>query len=210
MSLVLKRAFDLLASIILLVLSSPIWLVTIPAIWLDTRGPIFYRHDRVGQHGKRFHLLKFRSMVPDADKIGGPLTSHADPRITSVGRFLRKWKIDELPNLLNVVSGEMSLVGPRPEAPRYVDHYTPEQRRVLDVKPGITDMATIGHYRDEEQMFSSAADPEELYLNTIMPEKLRLNLLYVEKAPSFRLDLSILIRTVASVLFVSTGNHPAR
>jgi lipopolysaccharide/colanic/teichoic acid biosynthesis glycosyltransferase len=180
----------------------PVWIVAATAIWLETGRPVFYRHQRVGWHGTHFNMIKFRSMVINADQIGAPLTTEADPRITSAGRVLRRWKIDELPNLVNVLIGEMSLVGPRPEAPQYVAHYTPEQRRILDVKPGITDLATIGPYRDEEELLSHATDPEEYYISTIMPAKIRLNLEYVEKAPSFRLDLSILLRTAFSILYI--------
>lgn len=199
-SLFVKHVFDICVAGVVLLLTSPVWLITILAIWLETGWPIFYKHLRVGQYGRLFLMYKFRSMLQDADKMGGPLTLGDDPRVTRVGRFIRKWKIDELPNLINVLRGEMSLVGPRAESPQYVALYTPDQRRVFDVKPGITDMAHSGIYRNEEQILASVSDPEEYYVSIILPEYIRLSLEYVEKAPSLSIDIRILMRTFWSVL----------
>lgn len=163
------------------------------AIYWDSPGPVFYRARRVGKGGKLFLMYKFRTMVANADQLGPSITVRDDPRITRVGRFLRKTKLDELPQLINVLKGEMSLVGPRPETPSMVKHYTPEQRRVLEVTPGITGLAQL-HYSNEEEML----DPEnwhEEYVKKILPHKLSLDLLYIEHK-SLSLDLAIIGRTV--------------
>lgn len=197
---VLKRAFDLIVSSAALAVTSPLLLATAVAIKLDSKGPVFYRHLRVGKDGVPFRMLKFRSMVADADRLGGSLTVGGDPRITRVGRFIRKWKIDELPNFVNVLRGEMSVVGPRGEDPRYVALYTPEQRRVLSVKPGITDPALTGIYRNEQEILAGVDDPEAHYVNVILQDYLRMNLEYVERGPSLLRDLAIIARTAWAVL----------
>lgn len=191
----LKRAFDFTAALVGLVLLSP--LLAVLALWVkwDSPGPVFYRGQRVGKDGKIFHIFKFRSMVVGAAKKGPAVTREGDPRITRSGRFLRKTKLDELPQLLNVLRGEMSLVGPRPEDPRYVAHYTPEQRRVLSVRPGITGLASI-QYRNEEALLKGTPPEQvdEVYIQRILPEKMRMELEYVQRR-NFLLDVWLLVLT---------------
>lgn len=176
-----KRAFDVTFSLIGILLLAPFAVLVALAIKLSDRGPIYYRQRRVGLHGKIFEILKFRTMVVGAEKMGPSVTQDEDPRITRVGRFLRKTKLDELPQLWNVLNGTMSFVGPRPEVPRYVDRYTPEQRQLLDYKPGITDLATLV-FRDEEALLRGAEDVEEFYVNHCIPRKFHLNLQYARRA----------------------------
>ncbi|MEW6580001.1 MAG: sugar transferase, partial [Chloroflexota bacterium] len=166
----LKRPFDLLASAIGLVFLSPLFALIALLIRLSSPGPIFYRARRVGRCGREFTLYKFRSMVANADRQGPGITTAGDPRVTPIGRVLRRTKLDELPQLWNVLRGDMSLVGPRPEDPRYVALYTPEQRRVLDVRPGITSLASI-EYRHEEAVLRGP-DWEQRYIREVMPAKL--------------------------------------
>ena len=161
---------------------------------MESDGPILFKQIRVGEKGKEFKILKFRTMVVDAEKLGRQITVGNDSRITKIGGFLRKYKIDELPQLINVFKGDMSLVGPRPEVPRYVDMYTDQQRKVLDVKPGITDLASI-RYRDENELLGKAENPDEFYINTIMPDKLALNMEYINKSNIF-LDVYIILKTI--------------
>jgi lipopolysaccharide/colanic/teichoic acid biosynthesis glycosyltransferase len=191
----LKRGFDVVASGVGLIVLSPLFFVIAIAVRLNSRGPVFYRARRVGRHGKEFLLYKFRSMITDADQIGPGITSAQDNRITSVGRFLRRTKLDELPQLINVVRGEMSLVGPRPEDPRYVELYTPEQREVLMYRPGITSMASFT-YRNEEQLLSGD-DWERMYVDQVMPAKLTIDLEYARRANLFT-DVWLILRTVFS------------
>jgi lipopolysaccharide/colanic/teichoic acid biosynthesis glycosyltransferase len=175
-----KRLFDVLVSVAGLLLLSPL-LVAI-ALWikLDSRGPVFFRQQRVGRFGTPFHIHKFRSMREDAPLAGPQITIGADPRITRAGQFLRRTKLDELPQLLDVLAGTMSLVGPRPEVPRYVAMYPPALRdKVLSVRPGITDPASI-EYRDESTLLARAADPERVYIEQVMPAKLRYAAEYVD------------------------------
>ena len=167
-------------------------------IKLTSPGPVFYRQDRVGQDGKIFRIVKFRSMFKDADQRGLLLTSARDARITAVGRVLRFLKIDELPQLWNVVKGEMSLVGPRPEVPRYVESYSTVERSVLVVRPGITDPASIA-YRQEEKLLSDQPDPDRYYREVLLPDKLRMNLEYLEHI-SFGYDLFLVLRTTGRIL----------
>ncbi len=169
----IKRLFDILASGIGIIILSPVLLIIALRIKTGSDGPVFFKQVRVGKDGKEFEILKFRTMVVDAEKMGRQITVGADNRITKVGGFLRKYKLDELPQLFNVFKGDMSLVGPRPEVPRYVKLYTEEQRKVLNVKPGITDLASI-RYRDENELLGQAENPDEFYINTIMPDKLAL------------------------------------
>ncbi len=175
-----KRLFDLLAASLALVLLAP-WMVLIAiAIKLDSRGPMFFRQQRVGRGGNLFRIHKFRTMRADAGEGGRQITVGADPRITRVGRVLRRTKLDELPQLIDVIEGTMSLVGPRPEVPRYVAMYPDDLRdKVLSVRPGITDPASIA-YRDENALLASAADPERVYVEEVMPAKLRQAVRYVE------------------------------
>jgi len=196
-----KRALDLVISIPGLLLLSPLLLVLALWVKLDSRGPVLYRGKRVGQDGRPFLMYKFRTMVVGAEKRGPAVTYRDDPRITGAGRFLRRAKLDELPQLLNVLRGEMSLVGPRPEDPSYVAFYTPEQRLALSVKPGITGPTQL-EYRDEASMLQGEGVDEE-YVTRLMPEKLKLDLEYVRDR-SLLLDLKILWRTATTMLF---GDH---
>jgi lipopolysaccharide/colanic/teichoic acid biosynthesis glycosyltransferase len=191
-----KRAFDLAASVAGLCLILPLLLIIVLVVKADG-GPAFFRQERVGLRGRRFRMWKFRTMVPNAERLGPQLTVDGDRRITKIGRWLRRTKLDELPQLFNVVVGEMSLVGARPEVPRYVALYSQEQRQVLEFVPGITDPASI-IYRAEGQLLAGTADPEQLYTQQIMPEKIRLNLAYAKQA-TVRRDFSIIVRTIAHI-----------
>ncbi|MEX2541111.1 MAG: sugar transferase [Trueperaceae bacterium] len=204
-----KRALDVLAAGFGLLLLSPLLALIAAAVRLDSSGPALFLQERVGRGGKTFRILKFRTMYdrpdPGTGRTGLGLTVGCDPRVTRVGRLLRKWKLDELPQLLNVLRGEMSLVGPRPEVPKYVASYTPEQRRVLDVRPGITDLASV-EFRDENDLLAGRPDPEEYYLSQILPRKLELNRRYVEDHDVWT-DIRIILATIARVL--SPGPSPA-
>ena len=188
-----KRCFDIIVALIGLILLTPVFLIVALAIRLDSSGPVFYVGKRIGKDGAPFGIIKFRTMVDHADRMGAALTQGQDRRVTPVGRFLRKWKLDELPQLLNVLRGEMSVVGPRPEAPCYVEHYTAEQRCVLQVKPGITGLTQV-RFRHEETLLQRCKNLEEEYVVTIMPRKLALDLQYVE-TQSFGLDMRLIAQT---------------
>ncbi len=175
----MTRLFDILFSLVGLVILSPIFIVIYILIRVESKGGGFYSQERVGKNGTTFKLLKFRSMRTGADKQGLITVGGHDSRITRMGYFIRKYKIDELPQLLNVLKGDMSLVGPRPEVMKYVDMYTDEQRRVLEIKPGITDYASI-EYSDENVILGQADDPDKVYVEQIMPDKIRLNMRYIE------------------------------
>lgn len=194
----MKRIFDVTASGLGLLLLSPLFLIV--AIWirLDSPGPVFYRQTRVGRYNKDFRLLKFRSMRVGSDKKGLITVGGRDPRVTRSGYWIRKYKLDELPQLINVFKGDMSLVGPRPEVRKYVDLYTPEQLHVLDVRPGITDMASI-RYRNENELLEQAADPEQFYRDTVMQDKLRINLEYISDHSFFK-DIKIILMTFKAVV----------
>lgn len=194
----LKRLLDIIGTGLGLLVLSPVFAVIAALIKLDSPGPVFFRQERVGRNGQPFMIFKFRSMRPDAPRLGGPLTVGRDPRITRVGALLRQTKLDELPQLINVLRGEMSLVGPRPEVPKYVALYTPEQRQVLTVRPGITDLASI-EYRSESELLAKTADPERAYLHEVMPHKLQLNLEYI-RTQSLALDLAIIFKTLWRVM----------
>ena len=197
-----KRCFDIIVALIGLVLLTPVFLIVALAIKLDSPGPVFYIGKRIGKDGVPFGIIKFRTMVDHADRIGAALTQGQDRRVTPVGRVLRQWKLDELPQLLNVLRGEMSLVGPRPEAPCYVGHYTPEQRRVLQAKPGITGLTQV-RFRHEESLLQRCRNVEEEYIREIMPHKLALDLEYVE-SQTLLLDLKLIARTLMC-LFETDG-----
>lgn len=194
----IKRIFDLVCSGIGLIILSPVLILISILIKTGSDGPVFFKQIRVGKCEKEFSILKFRTMVVDAEKLGKQITVGKDNRITKVGAFLRKYKLDELPQLINVFKGEMSLVGPRPEVPRYVKLYTEEQRNVFKVKPGITDLASL-RYKDENDLLGNQEDPEAFYINTIMPDKLALNLEYIEKSNVF-LDIYIIIKTIVKCI----------
>lgn len=191
----LKRALDLALAGGALVVLSPVIAAVALRIRAEDGGPAFYRARRVGRHGRPFRMFKFRTMVVNADRIGGPSTAGDDPRITRIGHRIRGSKLDEIPQLINVVSGEMSLVGPRPEVQHYVDMYGPAERDILSVKPGITDWASI-RYHNEGEILRGAADPELAYMELIRPGKLELQMEYVRRR-SVLTDLRILARTAA-------------
>ena len=194
----MKRFFDIAASGCGLLVLLPLFVVLAVWIKLDSKGPIFYRQTRVGRYNRDFRLFKFRSMYVGADKQGLITVGGHDPRISRSGYFIRKYKLDELPQLINVFIGDMSLVGPRPEVRKYVDMYTSEQMHVLDVRPGITDMASI-RYRNENEMLESADDPDKYYVDFIMQDKLRINLEYVAKH-SFWFDLKLIFKTFYTIV----------
>ena len=193
-----KRAMDIVVSFGALLVIWPILAVIALAIVIDDPGPVFYRQVRVGRGGKTFRIFKFRTMVTDADKKGLSITVGRDSRITRVGAFLRKTKLDELAQLLNVLFGQMSFVGPRPEVPRYVELYTPYQRQVLLVRPGITDYASIA-YRNENDLLADAKDPERMYIDEIMPAKIELNMKYLREISPLA-DIRLIFKTIAAVV----------
>jgi lipopolysaccharide/colanic/teichoic acid biosynthesis glycosyltransferase len=188
------RFFDFIFSLVGIIILSPIFILL--AIWIkiDSKGPIFYSQKRVGFLGKEFELFKFRSMRPDSDKFGLLTVGGRDPRVTKSGFFIRKYKLDELPQLLNVLVGEMSLVGPRPEVKKYVDLYSKEQLKVLNVKPGITDEASIA-YKNENELLAQSKNPEKTYIDEIMPAKLELNKAFIQ-SPTFINYFRIIFKTI--------------
>ena len=191
----LKRAFDITASAVGLTVLSPLLFLIALVIRLTSPGPVLFRATRIGRGGRTFTLYKFRSMVADADRHGPGITTSGDPRITPIGRLLRRTKLDEFPQLWNVLRGDMSLVGPRPEDPRYVALYTPAQRAILDVRPGITSLASL-RYRNEETLLDGP-EWETRYVQEILPAKLALDLDYARRATPWR-DLLIILRTIVS------------
>lgn len=194
----LKRLFDIVCSLIGVIVLLPIFIVLALFIVLDSRGGVFYRQVRVGKNNKDFFLLKFRTMQTGADKKGLLTVGSKDSRVTRVGYYLRKYKLDELPQLFNVLFGSMSLVGPRPEVRKYVDLYNTEQQKVLLAKPGITDYASI-EYSNENEILAKAANPEQTYINEIMPHKLSLNLKYIAEQ-GLVTDLKIIFRTIGKIV----------
>lgn len=194
----MKRIFDIVTSGLGLIVLSPLFLFL--ALWIkyDSRGPVFYRQVRVGRNNKDFRLYKFRSMRSGADRQGLITIGGRDPRVTRAGYYIRKYKLDELPQLINVFVGDMSIVGPRPEVRRYVDLYTPEQMQVLTVRPGITDMASI-RYRNENELLEQAEDPEKYYREVVMPDKLKINREYIERA-SFWFDIRLIFCTLQAII----------
>ncbi|HEX7961652.1 MAG TPA: sugar transferase [Terriglobales bacterium] len=201
----MKRLFDLAVAFCGLVVISPLIAILIVWIAFDSRGPVLYRGLRAGRYGRPFRICKLRTMVIDAEQIGGAETPANDPRITRAGCFLRKYKLDELPQLLNVLKGEMSLVGPRPEVMDEVIRYSDEENRLLLVRPGITDWASI-RFRDEDEILRGSNDPHQSYHELIRPEKVRLGLKYVEHH-SFLIDLHILWLTLMAVLTPAEPNN---
>lgn len=194
----MKRIFDIVASGAGLVVLSPLFAVL--AVWIkaDSKGPVFYRQTRVGRNNKDFRLYKFRSMRPDSDKLGLITVGGRDPRVTRSGYYIRKYKLDELPQLINVFVGDMSLVGPRPEVRKYVDMYTPEQLHVLDVRPGITSLASI-RYRNENDVLAASDDPERCYIERVMPDKLAIDLEYVAHAGLWS-DIKLIFATFKEII----------
>ncbi len=195
----LKRLFDFLVSLFGLVALSPFLLIIGLLIKLDSPGPVFYRGIRVGKGGKNFKIYKFRSMVSNAEKTGGPSTAGDDVRLTKIGQIIRRYKLDELSQLINVIKGEMSLVGHRPEVPAYVNMMSDEERKIIfSVRPGITDWASLWDMHEEE-ILRGSLDPEKTYLEKIRPEKTRLQIKYV-KERSFLKDIEIILQTVLRIL----------
>ena len=192
-----KRLFDIISSGIGLLCLAPVFVVM--AIWikLDSRGPVFYRQTRVGRYGHDFRIFKFRSMRVGSDKGRQITVGERDPRITRSGYFIRRYKIDELPQLINVFLGDMAIVGPRPEVRKYVDLYSEEQRKVFQVRPGITDLASI-KYRNENELLSQVDDPDTYYIDVIMPDKLAINLEYI-RHQSFMGDIKIIFNTLFKI-----------
>jgi lipopolysaccharide/colanic/teichoic acid biosynthesis glycosyltransferase len=193
-----KRLFDIFFSSIGIIMLLPLFVVLGIMVLFSGKGGIFYRQIRIGRYGKEFKMIKFRSMKPESDKKG-LLTVGRDSRITKTGEFLRKYKLDELPQLFNVFAGNMSLVGPRPEVKKYVDLYTEDQKKILNVKPGITDYASI-EYRNENEILSQSDNPEQTYINEIMPAKINLNYRYLNN-PGIIQDIKIILMTIKHIIF---------
>ena len=194
----MKRIFDIVLASLGLILLSPLFLFVSLFIICDSSGGIFYRQTRVGKGNRDFILWKFRTMVTNADKKGLLTVGLSDNRVTRIGRFLRKYKIDEFPQLINIIKGDMSLVGPRPEVRKYVNLYNSEQLKVLNVKPGLTDYASI-EYMDESDLLAQSDNPEKTYIEIIMPEKLRLNFQYI-KEQNLHTDIGILLKTIFRIV----------
>jgi len=194
----IKRLFDILSSLVGLVILCPILFIISLVVVSTSRGGVFYTQIRVGKNSKEFKLLKFRTMKPDSDKSGQLTIGDNDSRITGVGTLLRKFKLDEIPQLLNVIKGEMSIVGPRPEVPKYVNLYSKEQLKVLSVRPGLTDLASI-EFINENEILGNSENPEKEYVEVIMPRKLELNIQYIENQ-SFLGDIKLIFRTFGKIL----------
>lgn len=196
-SLIVKRLFDIIVSLILLILLSPVFLVISIMIKTDSKGPVMFRQVRVTQYGKTFRIFKFRTMVTDAEKLGTQVTVDNDSRITKTGNRLRKCRLDEIPQLLNILKGEMSFVGTRPEVEKYVNCYTPEMMATLLLPAGVTSTASIA-YKDEDRLLKDAVSPDDVYVKQIMPEKMKYNLEYLRNF-GFFYDIRVMIRTVTAV-----------
>ena len=197
-SLAVKRFFDIILALIITIIALPFMMII--AIWikLDSRGPVFFRQRRVTTYGRVFRIFKFRTMVTDAEKRGTQVTVSNDSRVTRAGRFLRKCRLDELPQLFNVLKGDMSFVGTRPEVERYVDRYTDEMNATLLMPAGITSLASI-KFKDEEKLLDGANDPDEVYVNTVLPQKMSYNLEYIKKF-NFFYDIKLMFMTFFAVL----------
>lgn len=191
--LMFKHLFDFSLALVSLIILSPALLIMGLLIKLDSPGPILYKGDRIGKGGVPFKIYKFRTMVVNAEQVGPALTQSKDPRVTRLGSILRKWKLDEIPQLINILRGEMSLVGPRPESPGYIKYYTPAQQQVLQVKPGITGLTQV-RFRHEETLLATYEEPETAYITQILPLKLALDLEYL-KRQSLILDIKLIIQT---------------
>jgi lipopolysaccharide/colanic/teichoic acid biosynthesis glycosyltransferase len=194
----MKRALDIVLALIILVLFLPFGLLISLLILVESEGGVFYKQERIGLNGKSFSLLKFRSMRPNADQLGQLTVGERDPRVTNIGHFIRRYKLDEFPQFINVLIGEMSIIGPRPEVKKYVDLYTIEQRTILKVKPGITDYASI-EYFDESRLLGESENPEQTYIQEIMPAKLILNKKYLDNPTVFH-DLKIIWLTFKKII----------
>src|ERR1700685_103382 len=195
----IKRSFDFVVALAALLVVSPILMILALIIKLGSAGPVFYRGGRIGRHGVAFRIFKFRTMVVDAEKLGGSATAEDDPRITPIGRFIRRHKLDEFPQVLNVLLGDMSFVGPRPEVKKYVDMYSEEEKAILDLRPGITDWASIWN-SNEAAVLEGSSDPEKTYEELIRPTKLQLQLFYARNHSVFG-DIKILFHTACKLMF---------
>jgi lipopolysaccharide/colanic/teichoic acid biosynthesis glycosyltransferase len=196
--MILKRPFDIIVAGASLILLSPVLLVVAALITLHDGGPVFYRGERIGLRGRPFRIYKFRSMIAGAERTGVTSTAKGDPRVTPIGRFIRKTKIDELPQLINVLKGEMSMVGPRPEVKKFTDLYTGEEKALLTLKPGMTDYASLWNF-DEAELLKDSTNPDKDYLEKIRPEKIRLQLKYLREM-SLATDAKILLLTLKKIL----------
>ena len=194
----MKRVFDFIISLFVIVMFSPLGVIIAFAISIESRGGVFYRQKRIGLHGNKFTLFKFRSMAINADRKGKLTIGMNDSRITKVGQFIRKYKLDEFPQFINVLIGHMSIVGPRPEVEEYVNLYSDEQKAVLDVKPGITDYASLMYFKENE-LLSKSSNPNKTYIEEIMPDKLRINLEYIKNQSVWK-DFKIIIQTFGKIL----------
>ena len=194
----MKRIFDIFFAFIGIVFLTPFFLIISLLIIIDSKGGIFYKQERIGRHGSMFKVFKFRTMRPDSFSKGALTVGSRDPRITNIGYYLRKYKLDELPQLFNVLFGDMSFVGPRPEVKKYTDLYNEEQKKVLSVRPGITDYASI-KFRNENDLLSETDEPEKLYIDVIMPEKLKLNMQYIQDNSVFK-DIRIIFVTIYTII----------
>ncbi len=194
----MKRLFDILFSLFILLFFLPFGIVLSVLIMLESKGSVFYKQERIGKNGIPFYLLKFRSMRTNADKLGKLTVGMRDPRITKIGYFIRKFKLDEFPQFINVLKGEMSIVGPRPDVKEYVDLYSTEERKVLEVKPGITDYASL-EYFEESDLLAKSSHPEKTYIEEIMPAKIKLNQKYIAN-PTLLVDLKIIFLTAKRIL----------
>lgn len=197
-SLFLKRVFDIVVSLILLIILSPFFLILAIAIKIDSRGPVFFRQVRVTRYGKKFRIFKFRTMVNDAEKKGSQVTVKNDARITRVGKFIRKCRLDEVSQLIDVFRGTMTFVGTRPEVPKYVDQYTPEMYATLLLSAGVTSNAAI-YYKDESELLDASDNPDETYVKDVLPAKMYYNLKSIEKFGFFK-DIGVMFKTVFAVL----------
>jgi len=193
----LKRIFDIFMSLAFIVILMPVFIFISIWIILDSRGGIFYLQSRVGKNNRDFRMYKFRSMRPDSDTLGLLTIGDHDPRVSRAGKFLRKAKLDELPQMLNILKGDMSFVGPRPEVRKYVELYSAEQMKVLNVRPGLTDYASL-EYIDEDRILGQSEDPDRVYITEIMPAKLELNIRYI-KERSFAKDILIILQTITRI-----------
>lgn len=197
-SLVLKRIFDFVLGFMLLIILSPLFIILSVIIKVDSKGPIMFRQIRVTQYGKRFRIFKFRTMINNADKIGSQITTKDDARITRVGRLLRKYRLDEIPQLFNIIVGDMSFVGTRPEVPKFVEKYTDEMKATLLLPAGVTSDASI-QYKDEELLLSDASDVDDLYINKVLPEKMKYNLKWLKEYNLIN-DMKTMIRTIKVII----------
>jgi len=195
----LKRLFDIIFSFSGLILVSPILLIISILIKIDSKGPVFYRGVRIGKDGKQFRIFKFRTMIENAEKLGPSSTPDDDPRLTKIGKFLKKYQLDELPQLINVLKGEMSLVGPRPQVPWAVELYSPEEKQILNLRPGMTDWASLWNFHEGE-LLKGSKNPDKDYMEKIYPQKMKLSLEYV-KNNSIWIDLKIIFKTIKKIFF---------